>query len=216
MCFGAGVGTIRRMEPNASQAVRALRANARGHLMLDESRRLEVRYVWDRRGGRLVFPLPGEAAGAGEAQLLVPDEHDPAVAALLTLEEAEPLPGALEIRWEIYHGRAESSHWVIGTIEALRHHGEPFDSGELELTDALVADEPALCRELNADSAGLGSLCEAHAGARVEDPVAVGVDPDGIDVRARFGIVRVEFGSPAATVEDVREQLARLRGACNA
>lgn len=198
------------MEPTAAEAVRALRAYAQGHLMLGGDRRWPVRFVWDRRGGRLAFPLPADGAGEGEAQLLVPDEHDPAAAALLTIEEAGSLPGALEIRFEIYHGRAESARWGVGTVEALRYHGEAFDREALELTDGLVEEEPALCRELNGDVDRLRVLCEVGARAQVDEPVAVGVDPDGVDVRARFGVVRVPFLSRVGTAAEAREQIARL------
>jgi hypothetical protein len=198
------------MEPTAADAVRALRAYTSGHLTLDGEHRWPVRFVWDRRAGRLVFPLPEDAALEGEGQLLLPDEHDPAVAVLLTIEQVASLPGALEIRFEIYHGRAESARWGVAAVVALRHHGEAYDGEELVLTDGLVADEPALCRELNADPARLRALCETGARASVDEPVAVGVDPDGIDIRARFGIVRAPFAASAATAEAAREQIARL------
>lgn len=203
------------MEPSSTDAVRALRAYAQGHLLLTGEERRSVRFVWDRRGGRLVFPVPGEFE-AEEGQLLVPDEHGPSVAALLSLERPDPMPGILEIRYEIYHGRPREAGWVLASIEALRHHGEPYDSEQLELTDALAGDEPALCRELNADRSRLRRLCEAVAKARVEEPVAVGVDPDGIDIRARFGIVRLAFAGRAESAEGVWEQLDRLSEASRA
>ena len=198
------------MEPTPADAVRALRANARGHLLIDEDRRRPVRYVIDRQRGVLVFPLPGDSAGIGEAQLLVPDEHDPTVAALLSIETTSSLPAAVEIRFEIYHGRAHEAHWGVATVEALRYHAEAYDRQEFSLTDALVAHEPSLCRALNAQAPGLRAMCEALAGARVEEPVAVGVDPDGLDVRARFGIVRIEFAERAATAEAASAQIAQL------
>ena len=198
------------MEPTPADAVRALRANARGHLLMDEDRRWQARYVFDRQRGVLVFPLPGDSVGIGEAQLLVPDEHDPTVAALLSIETASSLPAAVEIRFEIYHGRAREAHWGVATVEALRYHAEAYDREEFSLTDPLAAEEPALCRELNAEAVGLRAMCEALAGSRVEEPVAVGVDPDGLDVRARFGIVRIEFAERAETADAARAQIAQL------
>ncbi len=178
--------------------------------MIDEGRHRRIRYVFDRKRGVLIFPLPIEAAGASEGQLLVPDESDPVVAALLSIETVTDLPGAVEIRHEIYHGPSREAAWGVATVEALRYHGEPFDSEELTLTDTIVEDEPGLCRELNADPESLRAACAALAGIEVEEPVAVGVDPDGIDIRARFGIVRLEFAARAETVELVREQIAAL------
>jgi len=198
------------MAPPPAAAVRALRASARGHLRIEDDRRWRARYVFDRRRGLLVFPMPGDSAGVTEAQLLVPDEHDPVVAALLSIKTVASAPGAAEIRFEVYHGRAHEALWAVATVEALRYHGEAYDRDEFSLTDPLAADEPTLCRELNADAAGLRAICEACAGARVEDPVVVGVDPDGLDVRARFGIVRVEFAERAETDDDARARIAQL------
>ncbi len=178
--------------------------------MIDEDRRRRVRYVFDRRRGVLVFPLPVEAVGIGEAQLLVPDEHDPVLAALLSIETVTELPGAAEIRYEIYHGNMREASWAVATVEALRYHGEPFDSEEIDLTDPIIEHEPGFCRELNTDPELLRVACESLAGASVEEPVAVGVDPDGIDIRARFGIVRLEFPERAETIEQVREQIAAI------
>jgi hypothetical protein len=198
------------MDTTPTAAIRALKASAEGHLMIDGDRRRRVRYVFDRRRGGLVFPIPGDFDQEGDAQLLVPDEHDPAVAALLSIETVSELPGAVEIRFEIYHGRSRDAAWAVATVEALRYHGEPFDNDEFVLTDEIIGHEPGLCRELNADPELLRAACAGLAGATVEEPVAVGVDPDGIDVRARFGIVRLEFGERAETLDRVREQIAAL------
>ena len=178
--------------------------------MIEEDRRRHVRYVFDRKRGLLIFPLSPESADAGEGQLLVPDESDPVVAALLSLETLTDLSSDMEIRHEIYHGPSREGAWVAATVEALRYHGEPFDSEEIDLTDTIIGEEPLLCRELNADPEVLRVACASLAGAEVEEPVAVGVDPDGIDIRARFGIVRLEFSRRAETIDLVREQIAAL------
>ncbi len=198
------------MDPTPEEAVRALRAAAEAHLAVGDDRVRRVRFVIDRRRGALVFPLPGELRELAEAQLLVPSEHDPVVAALLSLRPVASAPADAEIRFEIYHGAAREAAWGIATIEAVRYHGEAFDGEEIELQDGLVAHEPELCRTLNADRDALREACSRIARANVEQPVAVGVDPDGVDVRARFGIVRIEFDEPAATVEQARERIAGL------
>ena len=48
----------------------------------------------------------------------------------------------------------------------------------------------------------------------VPDALCVGVDPFGIDVKARFGIVRLEFppGIVAATPEACAREIDRLLG----
>lgn len=204
------------MSSTPAEAVRSLRAAAQGHLLADADTVRPVRWVFDRRRGTLVFPVPGEFEDLVEAQLLVPEEHDPRLAVLLSLDVTDTPPPAAEIRHEVYHGPAREARWAVATIEALRYHGEAFDRDELALTDPLADHEPALCRAINNDTEALRAVCETHAGTRVETPVAVGVDPDGIDVRARFGIVRVEFDTAATTPDQARQQLDALREAARA
>lgn len=193
-----------------AQAVRSLRASAEGHLLADADKVRPVRWVIDRRAGTLVFPLPHGFDSLSEAQLLVPEEHDPRLAALLSVTPTDTPPAAAEIRHEVYHGKAGGAWWATASIEALRYHGEPIDGDEISLADPLAGDEPALCRELNADTGRLAKLCQRHAGARVPEPVAIGVDPDGIDVRARFGIVRIEFPSTVDHPDAARDAIAQL------
>ncbi|MFG0241921.1 MAG: DUF2470 domain-containing protein [Phycisphaerales bacterium JB054] len=204
------------MSSTPAEAVRSLRAAAQGHLLADADTVRPVRWVVDRRRGHLVFPIPGDLDDLTEAQLLIPEEHDPRLAALLAIETTDTPPAAAEIRHEVYHGAAREARWAIATIEALRYHGEAFDSEALELIDPLAEHEPALCRTLNADPARLVEICRHNAGARVPKPVAVGVDPDGIDVRARFGIVRVEFPERVSTLEEASDAIARLTAGAKA
>lgn len=199
-----------------ADALRSLRAAAQGHLLADADTVRPVRWVLDRRQGLLVFPIPRELETIAEAQLLIPEEHDPRLAALLSIDTTNTPPPAAEIRHEVYHGPARESRWALATIEALRYHGEAFDRDELSLIDPLADHEPALCRSLNAEPTHLAELCQTHAGARVPEPVAVGVDPDGIDVRARFGIVRIEFGSAASSLDQARDAIARLAAGARA
>jgi hypothetical protein len=198
------------MDTTPEEAVRAIRAAAEAHVTIGEDVVRRVKYVLDRRRGVLVFPLPADLRDEAEAQLLIPSEHDPVVAAMLTIQAVQPAPSDVEIRFEIYHGPAREAAWAIGTVEAVRYHGEAFDGEEIDLQDDLIAAEPELCRLLNADPDALREACARFARANVERPVAVGVDPDGIDVRARFGIVRIEFDEPAGTVELARERIAGL------
>lgn len=195
------------MEP--AEAIRSLRSYSSGHVVIDETL-LAVRYVLDRRRGSVVFQIPLETAEGDEAHLVAPDESDPAIAALLKLETTSTPPGDIELRYEIYHGAAREPRWAIGSVEALRYHGEVFHGDEIELRDQIIEHEPGLCRSLNARPDAIRAACADLAGAKVDRPVVVGVDPDGLDVRARFGIVRIEFDEPAPTLEAVRARLDRL------
>ena len=204
------------MSSTPAEAVRSLRAAAQGHLLADADTVRPVRWVLDRRRGQLVFPIPREFDDLTEAQLMIPEEHDPRLAALLSIETTDAPPPAAEIRHEVYHGPAREARWAIATIEALRYHGEAFDGDTLELIDPLADHEPALCRGLNADPERLAEICLHCAGASVPGPVAVGVDPDGIDVRARFGIVRIEFAERVSTLEDANNAIAKLAAGAKA
>jgi len=46
-------------------------------------------------------------------------------------------------------------------------------------------------------------MCFAKTKVEVEEPVVVGVDSLGLDVRATFGIVRVPFDTPMQSSDDV-------------
>lgn len=204
------------MSSTPAEAVRSLRATAQGHLLADADTVRPVLWVIDRRRGHLLFPMPRELDDLTEAQLMIPEEHDPRLAALLSIEVTDAPPAAAEIRHEVYHGAAREARWAVATIEALRYHGEAFDGEALDLIDPLAEHEPALCRGLNADSHRLAEICRHHAGTRVPKPVAVGVDPDGIDVRARFGIVRIEFAEPVLTLEGAKRAIAELAAGAQA
>ncbi|HZW10146.1 MAG TPA: DUF2470 domain-containing protein [Phycisphaerales bacterium] len=198
------------MDPTPEDAVRALRAAAEAHLVVSDGDVRRVRYVIDRRRGLLLLPIPADLTELAEAQLLIPSEQTPVVTAMITIQATSSPPADAEIRFEIYHGQAREATWALAAVEAVRYHGEAFDGEEIELTDEIIADEPDLCRRLNAAPNVLRDLCARFARAAVERPVAVGVDPDGIDVRARFGIVRVEFDEPARNPEQARERIADL------
>lgn len=198
------------MSTRPEDAVRALRAATSGHLRPDPDTARPVRYVLDRRRGGLLFQLPRDFEDITSAQLLVPDEHDPVLAALLEIRPVPRPAPEVEIRHEVYHGPLREGPWAVGTVEALRYHTEAFDAEEFGLTDAIVDAEPEICRELNADPQTLRRICRRVA--EIADPVAVGVDPDGLDVRARFGTVRVEFSRSAATPDEARARIAELAG----
>ena len=192
----------------SADALSLLRSSTQGQLKILE--RIEpIRFILDRSRSKIVFPVPDELALAHEAQLMIPDESSPQLSLLLRLEPAERLPGDIEIRYEIYHGKSGFAHWSVGTLEALRAGTHIFDSDEICLTDAIIAEEPALCALLNADQDSLRTAC-ARAGLPIEKPVAVGVDPDGIDIRTRFGIARLPFDQRTPTPDNARAAIKTL------
>ncbi len=188
--------------PEASKTLRENRAGAlsAGGIVAP------VGFIIDGATGRIVIPLPRTTAGA-EFVLFVPEESDDALQALLH----DPMDASEEMcdRWRAYHGTPRTAKWGSFSIESARLGGAVIDGGALRLVNALRASEAALCRRANADRAALTRVCERLAGVAVAEPVCVGVDAFGLDVRARFGIVRVPFDGEVAA-ESAPGALERL------
>lgn len=201
----------------AARVRRELRRHYIGTLVFDAGVS-PVRYVLEPRLRRMLLAAEPAVASLTDATLFVPEERDGALQALVALTPADPDSaevGILTDRWGAYHAGASSPRaWLWGTIEAtkLENHVVAGDeiAGTSPAPDALRAAEPRLCRHLNADRAALARACRAIAGVDVGTPVAVGVDPEGVDVRARFGIVRLEFETPAADEPTAMQRLAAL------
>lgn len=204
----------------AERARRELRRHYEG-VLLFHGLVCPVRFIIDGGTGRLLMPVEPGAVEAGELTLLVPDERDDAAQALLVITPAEPRGDAGEgcDRWSVYHGGTERSAagvsrtaWVWGAIEALKLDGGVCGGEEVGRPNPLRAIEPRLCRELNAQRDAVSGACRRETGLAVESPLVVGVDAEGIDVRARFGILRLEFERTVASEEDARAELRRLLG----
>ncbi len=181
-----------------------------------------VRYVVCGRTGRLVMALEPAMMHAEDLTLHVPDETQTVIQLLLT---PMPLDGRDEAcgRWEVYHPgpvgtpggplkRAKVRAWASCAIEAGKTPDEVYEPEALACPNVLRDAEEGLLRILNADAGTLARLCERAAGVAVASPVAVGVDQHGIDARARFGIVRVEFEPGVDTVQAARDAIEQMLG----
>lgn len=184
-----------------ASALRVLRRYHAGTLAFDE-RISPVRFIIDGRNGRLVMPIEPVAADALEHVLYAPDQAGPEIEAILSPHPIEAEFDEALDRWAAYHGRTTERRWVSCDLETLRTGGWVYDGEGVMVGNLFRGDEPALVRRLNKDAGALASACRRVAGADVADPLAVGVDPDGVDVRARFGIVRLEFASPAGDADE--------------
>jgi len=108
------------------------------------------------------------------------------------IAEEGPL-GGLADRWRIYHGDPPDVRWAAMTIDAARFEGHFIDGDALQRANPLAAHEPAVLKRLNeGDRETLKRACEA-ANLGAEQPVAVGIDDRGLDVRRAFDVVRVPF-----------------------
>lgn len=159
-----------------------------------------VRFVIDGVHGSLVLSVPRHTMESRDWMLMLPEESPEALQLLLEPSVLnETRHGHAIDRFLATHGRALHPCWASGTLLGARLERAVIDAEDLDLRNPLHADEPRLCRTLNADRAALATVCRRVCGRGIEQPLAVGVDPLGIDVRTTFGIVRVEFPSPATT-----------------
>jgi hypothetical protein len=99
--------------------------------------------------------------------------------------------GAAADRWRIYHREPQDVRWAFMSIDSARFEGAIIDGEALQQPNPLARDESRLCKMMNSSPGDLRRLCLQHANIDIEQPVMVGIDPMGIDVRARFDIVRV-------------------------
>lgn len=196
--------------------LRAVRRYHEGSLAFHE-RRAEVRFVVEAGTGRLVMPVePTLARGDGEEMTLwMPAESGWDVhAALVTSLIDRPEACEAVDRWAAYHGRTSLTAWARCRVEGLKSRDHVWDGESVEAPNPLGRAEYALIRRVNADLPGLVLACKRHAAAALADPLCVGVDPFGIDVRARFGIIRLEFppGIEARTPSQAETQVDHLLG----
>lgn len=196
-------GAQSRMDttPAAAPLLRALRGHRDCTLLADETP-FGARSVLDPATGRLVLCIPAAPLAAGQLVLFVPEESDNALQMLVTAEELDPRSDSPCDRWRAYHGEPRAPRWLAMSIVSARLGATVVEGQELMRPNALRRAEPALLRAGNADQAALRRLCRRAAGVFPDAPVLVGVDELGMDVRARFGIIRVEFPRPAPDADD--------------
>ncbi len=180
-----------------------------GILMLDE--RVEpVRFVLDPSTGAPIMPVQPDLAEADVLTLHVPDDSPLSLQILGTPRPLDPDADARCDRFLIYLGQPRGRNlrsWIMLAIEGVRFEGEIIEAGEVMQPNPFIAAEPAACRRANAHQDKLREACR-RAGADVPAPLLVGIDPLGADIRATFGIVRIEW--PSGPVADVDEGLRRL------
>jgi hypothetical protein len=184
-----------------------------------EERRAEVRFIIDGATGRIVLPAESGMGAAGELVLHMPDEitRDLQLSAIPTIIERPESEEAVD-RWQAYHGGAARATgggrvWLRCEIQgAKRPHaiGDVYDPETIMRPNALRKDEFRLVRIVNTQAERLAKVCKLRTGLEVADPLCVGIDPYGLDVRARFGILRVEFDLEAGSAEQAAALIAAM------
>jgi hypothetical protein len=200
--------------PDAHPA-RLLRRHHAGVLLADETVK-HVRFVLDGRDGRPVLPFEPALFDTEQVVLFTPDESDDSLQLLVNPEEITNWR-ALEVcdRWQTYHGRPDAAAWAHLTIAGCKERSRVTDGEALLAPNPLLASEPRLCREANAQKPLVVSLAERLTTRPQPEALLVGIDPWGVDLRLRTGLLRVEFapGTPdARTEEAARAAVGTLLG----
>jgi len=188
----------------ADDAHRFLRGHTTADMRFAEHLR-PVRFVF-APDGRLVLPVMFAMLDAADTVLFVPEYAEGCMEVQVTLERLDPdgPAGGLTDRWRIYHGDPPDVHWAVADIDAARYDQWVVDGETLMRPNPLSGDEARLCRVINQQHRdALAGLCKQVAGADVEDPLLVGVDPLGFDVRRRFDVVRVAAPQPMSSADEV-------------
>ena len=181
-----------------------LRANLTGTIGFDEEF-IPIKLVV-APDGALVAPVMVAMLRALDVVVFLPEEDDAAMQLQVTLEEIEDKGehAALCDRWRIYHGDAPDVNWARLAIDACRHAGYYVDAEAVVVPNALASIEPAACKAINGDPARLLKAIPGSSRTTTKDVRVVGIDPDGMDVRRAFDVVRVPWpdGVEIVTVED--------------
>jgi len=199
-------------DPIVETAYAYLRRHYSGDLRFDEHFR-PVRYVF-APDGALVTPVMAAMLASYDTVLFVPECVDDALEVQVTAEqfdEQDASGGALADRWRIYHGEPEDVYWAKLVIDAARFEGHVIDGEALMRENPLGEHESTLCRSINTDHRDdLKLLCEHFAQTDVAQPIAVGLDALGLDVRRKFDCIRIPFDKPQESAEQARSTIAHM------
>ncbi len=197
------------IHPDADAMRALLRAHHTGTLSCD-GRVFPSRFVIDGASGRIVLPVPREALECDSLVLHVPEEGEGALELLLVPRPIDPdREGACD-RWQAYHGRPREARWASCAIESARRAGLVVSGDDLDLVNPLLREEGRLCTGANSRAEAVRSLARRTTGTAADEATLVGIDPRGLDIRARIGILRVEFARPAPTPEGAQAALESL------
>lgn len=161
--------------------------------------------------GELIIPVMVAMLQPCDLVMFVPEYCDNCMEMHVSLEQFLPTgeQGMLADRWNVYHGESPDVQWALVAIDMARFHEMFIDGESLCRENPLSEEEHGLCKQLNAHSKeAVQRMCVQKTNVEVADPVIVGIDPLGVDVRASFGIVRIPASEPFASVDDVQSFFA--------
>lgn len=193
-------------------AVAVLHACREGVLMVD-GHPVPIKFITEHDSGRLVASVPAATFFQGDHTLFVPDETDDALQLLLSAEELQE--SATTDRWLGYHlGESEfpeHTRWAAFWIDSAKHGPWVFDGDPFMAPSPLATLEPKLCKHINAQQPALERLTTMTTGAdETQGALCVGVEPPGLYVRLRHGVVLVPFDKSSDSVEAVESLIDHM------
>ena len=182
--------------------MRMYRGNFAGVLAFDENVR-PLRYVMTD-DGHLIAPVMVAVLSSLNTVLFTPEEDEDALQVLVTPEELGGMDycSAETDRWRVYHGEPKDVRWARLWVESLKLGPVVFDGETIALPNPFTEHEPRLCRVMNDRRDDLRKLAKNMVGVEIPEPVMVGTDPWGINIRARFGVVRVNFPAKLESADE--------------
>ena len=206
------------LDPNDSTLTRAthiLRSAWTATLLYDGTA-FDTKCMLDPKTGDFIVAIVDDALEASDITLASPrDSFDARVRIAVELSNA--VSEEQRDRFTAYHLPATTPLLAIGTYEyAKLDSGEVVTPDQCPLINPLISVMGSLCRVLNSDRQRLSKLCNTLSGVKHEEPIAVGVDDSGIDIRASFGLVRLSLPEPISDPESALDVINALLESCDA
>ncbi len=180
-------------DETVDMTLETLHANLKGFIRFDGDR-IPIRVIV-APDGWLVAPVMEAMLGAVETVLELPDDGETSLQLMVSLErmDADGEHAGLCDRWRAYHGEPDDVRWARMQIDASRYLQWFVDGEALIIANPLASDEASLLKMINAKPRTfLKAFCTAVK-VSCEDPVAVGLDPGGIDIRRAHDVARLAF-----------------------
>lgn len=179
-------------------------------LLLVGERMDPVRVVIDPRSGQPVMPVHTDVVDREEVTLFSPDDSDDSLQILGRPVELNPARAEACDRHRLFFGRPELPRWILLEMESVKRLDLIVEGAQMTGANPLREHEGRLCTTLNERPEVLSALCRVATGTGPASPLAVGVDAFGVSVRARFGVVRLEFAREVTTAFEADAQIQGL------
>jgi len=201
-------------EDSPRDITRRLRNLFEGVLIADDHGE-SVYFVLDPATGYPVAPVAnwlldeGGTHEAADLVLMTPDENTDSLQLLCRARAITPAEFA-GAYYEAHHAKPAEGTLCLLEVESIKS-GLTLASGEeCCVPNPLIKVIGALCRTVNADRDRLAEACDRALHVKPQAPICVGVDPDGLSIRARFGIVRIPFDIEPQNAEQTLSLVADI------